>query len=88
MNKDKITITDWKNRTAAITFYDLLHLLKDNFEYEIDVTDIEGTVYGTSFTIDSYDAEISDLYRSIGNTLLGTLNDLYSNDKFNPKAKQ
>jgi len=88
MNLNTIKIINDKNQTAVISFNDLLNLLIDNFEYDIDVWNIQASVNRGDFEIDHYDANILDLYESMDDALTNTLADLYEKDKFNPKAKQ
>jgi len=88
MNNEKLTITDHKNRTIVIDERDLLEAIVLNFQYDIDVWNVQGTVQGWTFELEHYDADIVDLRESVHDALADALEDIYSNDKFNPKAKQ
>lgn len=87
MNDKKLTIINHKNETVTISHSDLVDLVVANFDYDIDVTDIQARVHGSDFEVQSYDAEIWALEASIDDALVNALSDAYSNDKFNPKAK-
>jgi len=88
MEDNKYTIIDHKNRTATISHSDLVDLVIANFEVDIDVTDIQASVDGAGFEVESYDAEIWALEASMDDAINNALEDMYSTDKFNPKAKK
>lgn len=87
MEDNILTIIDHKNRTITISHSDLVNLVLANFEVDIDVTDIQASVDGAGFEVESYDAEIWALEESMDDAIANALEDAYSSDKFNPKAK-
>lgn len=88
MEDNKLTIIDHKNQTIVVDERDLLEAIVLNFQYDIEVWNVQGTVDGWTFELEHYDSDIVDLRENMHDALVEALNDLYSNDKFNPKAKQ
>lgn len=87
MDDNKLTIINHKNETLTISHSDLVDLVVANFDYDIDVRNVQARVHGAEFEVQSYDAEIWALEASMDDAIHNALEDAYSNDKFNPKAK-
>ena len=72
-------ITIWNKETkreATISLDDLVYAIQDNFTYEVELDDVELSVYGGRAEIDSFDAHLVDELGDIEDATIKALEDL------------
>lgn len=65
-------------KETVISEYELISAIQDNFTYNIELDDVELSVYGGRAEIDSFEAHLVDEYADIENATETALEDLTS----------
>jgi len=65
-------------KETVISEYELISAIQDNFTYNIELDDVELSVYGGRAEIDSFEAHLVDEYGDIENATEIALEDLTS----------
>tara|TARA_S200002703_G_scaffold77549_1_gene66853 strand:- start:220 stop:456 length:237 start_codon:yes stop_codon:yes gene_type:complete len=65
-------------KETVISEHELISAIQDNFTYEVELDDVELSVYGGRAEIDSFEAHLVDEYADIENATETALEDLTS----------